>query len=133
MNTVEASIDIQQHQNSVMAASARARRMVFLLPWAALFRGGKRGRDLCTKSPNHRIRVSFQLEGIFKGHLVQLSCEEQGHLQFDLHLVLTHCKSGSQRSYSGGVCRPGHCRPASAVTVRNREDTFPSSPSSICP
>jgi len=98
MNTVEASIDIQQHQNSVMAASARARRMVFLLPWAALFRGGKRGRDLCTKSPNHRIRVSFQLEGIFKGHLVQLSYNEVGHLQ--LNWVLRNAPSGVRRKLS---------------------------------
>ena len=26
---------------------------------------------------------SFELEGTFKGHLVQLPCNEQGHLQLD--------------------------------------------------
>lgn len=29
------------------------------------------------------ITESFQLEGTFKGHLVQLPCTEQGHLQLD--------------------------------------------------
>jgi len=27
--------------------------------------------------------VSFELEGTFKGHVVQLLCDEQGHLQLD--------------------------------------------------
>ena len=31
----------------------------------------------------HRIIESFGLEGAFKGHLVQLLCNEQGHLQLD--------------------------------------------------
>ena len=30
---------------------------------------------------NLRIMESLQLEGIFKGHLVQLSHNEQGHVQ----------------------------------------------------
>ena len=29
----------------------------------------------------HRIVESFELEGTLKGHLVQLPCNEQGHLQ----------------------------------------------------
>lgn len=82
MSTVEASIDIQQYQSSATAASARAHRMVLLLPWAALFKGGKRGRDLCTKPQNHHITVSLQLEGIFKDPLLQLSCNEVRHSQF---------------------------------------------------
>jgi len=31
----------------------------------------------------HRIIESFELEGILKGHLLQLPCNEQGHLQLD--------------------------------------------------
>jgi len=31
----------------------------------------------------HRITKSLELEGTFRDHLVQLSCNEQGHLQFD--------------------------------------------------
>jgi len=30
----------------------------------------------------HRITESFELEGTLRGHLVQLPCNEQGHLQF---------------------------------------------------
>ena len=30
-----------------------------------------------------RTIESFDLEGTFKGHLVQLPCSEQGHLQLD--------------------------------------------------
>ncbi len=32
---------------------------------------------------NHRIIESFELEGTFKGHLVQLPCDEQEHPQLD--------------------------------------------------
>lgn len=32
---------------------------------------------------NHRIIDVFQLEGTFKGHLVQVSCNEQGHPHVD--------------------------------------------------
>jgi len=32
---------------------------------------------------NHRIVEPFEFEGVFKGHLVQLPCHEQGHLQLD--------------------------------------------------
>ena len=32
---------------------------------------------------SHRIIESFELEGTLKGHLVQLSCNEQEHLQLD--------------------------------------------------
>ena len=32
---------------------------------------------------HHRITESFELEGTFKGHLVQLYCNKQGHLQLD--------------------------------------------------
>jgi len=31
----------------------------------------------------HRIIEQFELEGIFKGHLVQTPCNEQGHLSLD--------------------------------------------------
>ena len=31
----------------------------------------------------HRITISFELEGTLKGHLVQLPCNEQGHLQLE--------------------------------------------------
>jgi len=31
----------------------------------------------------HRITESLELEGTFKGHLVQLPCNEQGHLRLD--------------------------------------------------
>lgn len=31
----------------------------------------------------HRITESFELEGTFKGHLVQLRCSEQGHAQLN--------------------------------------------------
>ena len=31
----------------------------------------------------HRITESFELEGILKGHLVQLLCSEHGHLQLN--------------------------------------------------
>ena len=34
---------------------------------------------------NHTVIELFELEGTYKGHLVQLSCNEQGHLQ--LHQV----------------------------------------------
>jgi len=32
---------------------------------------------------NHRIIKWFGWEGIFEGHLVQPTCEDQGHLQLD--------------------------------------------------
>ena len=32
---------------------------------------------------SHRILESFELDDTFKGHLVQLPCNEQGHLQQD--------------------------------------------------
>jgi len=32
---------------------------------------------------HHRIIESFELEGALKGHLVQLFCNEQGHLHLD--------------------------------------------------
>ena len=35
------------------------------------------------ESQNHRIIETFALEGAFKGHLVQPSCTEEGHLQLD--------------------------------------------------
>jgi len=38
------------------------------------------------KSSNHRTIELFELEGTFKGHLLQLPCSQQGHLQ--LHQVL---------------------------------------------
>ena len=31
----------------------------------------------------NRIIESLELEGTFKGHLVQLPCNEQGHVQLD--------------------------------------------------
>ena len=31
----------------------------------------------------HRFIEMFELEGTFKGHLVQLPCSDQGHLQLD--------------------------------------------------
>ena len=34
-------------------------------------------------SPDHRLTDLFELEGTFKGHLVQLPCNEQGHLHLD--------------------------------------------------
>ena len=34
-------------------------------------------------TPAHKIIDSFKLEGIFKSHLVQLPCNEQGPLQLD--------------------------------------------------
>ena len=36
---------------------------------------------------DHRIIELFELEVTFKGHLIQLLCNEQGHLQ--LHQVLS--------------------------------------------
>jgi len=36
-----------------------------------------------TISQNHRTIEWFGLEGTFKGHLVQLPCNEQGYLQLD--------------------------------------------------
>lgn len=33
---------------------------------------------------NHTLTESLTLEGTHKGHLVQLPCIEQGHLQLDL-------------------------------------------------
>ena len=38
---------------------------------------------LCYSSLNHRMIDSSELEGMLKGHLVQLSCNEQGDLQLD--------------------------------------------------
>jgi len=32
---------------------------------------------------HHRIIECFGLEGPFRGHLVQLACNKQGHLQLD--------------------------------------------------
>jgi len=39
--------------------------------------------DLCHRFSPGDIIESFELEGTFKGHLVQLLCSEQGHLQQD--------------------------------------------------
>ena len=39
--------------------------------------------DVCTQLVNHRIIESFELEQALEGHLVQLPCSEQGHLQLD--------------------------------------------------
>ena len=35
------------------------------------------------KIENHRTTELFELEGTLKGHLVQLPCSEQGHLQLN--------------------------------------------------
>ena len=37
----------------------------------------------CFAPQTHRIIESFELEGTVKGHLVQLLCHEQGHLQLN--------------------------------------------------
>jgi len=37
----------------------------------------------CPLITNHRIIESFELEGTCKGYMVQLLCNEQGHLQLD--------------------------------------------------
>ena len=36
-----------------------------------------------TEAWNHTIRECFRLEGTFRGHLAQLPCSEQGHLQLN--------------------------------------------------
>ena len=38
---------------------------------------------LINESYNHRNVESLELEGTFKGHLVQFSCNEQGHAQLN--------------------------------------------------
>jgi len=50
----------------------------------------------------HRITELFKLEGTFKGHLVQLSCNEQGHLT--AHQVLRAPSSLTLSVFRDGAC-----------------------------
>ena len=61
---------------------------------------GVQGRDK-SESQNHRIIKSLELEGIIKGHLVHLPCNEQGHAQVDQvaqGLIQPHLESPQGRS-----------------------------------
>ena len=69
----------------------------------------------------HRIIGFFELEGTLEGHLVQLPCNEQGHLQ--LHQVLRapssltsgFCMDGASTTSLGNLC---HC--LNTLIVKNK-------------
>jgi len=72
--------------HSVDVFSLSSLKFLFLLADVSLhgIQRQQAAGDLCVCS--HRIIESFELEGTLQGHLVQLPCTEQGHLQ--LHQVL---------------------------------------------
>ena len=61
-------------------------------------------------SQNHRFE--FELEGTFKGHPVQLPCNEQGHLQLDLAPAVGRGAGGTVSNAVPRMC-------ASDLTVPN--------------
>ena len=58
-----------------------------------------------------RIIESFQLEGTLKGHLVQLPCNKQGHLQLHQELralgslTLDVSRDGAPTTFVGNLCQ----------------------------
>jgi len=59
-----------------------------------------------------KITESFQLEGIFKGHLVELPCKEQAHpqlyqvLRTQSSLDLSASRDGASNTPLGNLCHP---------------------------
>ena len=60
----------------------------------------------------HRIIIeSFELDGTLKGHLIQPSCNEQGHLQLDQvlraqsSLTASVTRNGSSTTSLGSLCQ----------------------------
>ena len=64
------------------------------------------------KEADHTISELFELEGTFKGHLVQLPCTEQGHPELDLvlqapsSLILSVYRDGASTTSLGNLF---HC------------------------
>ena len=71
---------------------------------------------------------SFELEGAPKGHLVQLPCIEQGHLQLHQELrapsslTLGVCRDGASTTSQGNLC---HCLTTPIVKTSYVQSKFP--------